>query len=138
MAEPEPPFLYRHGNDVATCIDLIERAISYMGSQEDYLSRYRDLLQAARLKVYGPVPREGAILAAPTASSSLVAGTNLSNPSDHFEVENEPDSRFFPSDGPESYINQVSGYFSNSLVCLDDDLTAWYDSVLDEIQTRRS
>jgi hypothetical protein len=38
------------------------------------------------------------------------------------------------SDELETYINQVSIIFDNELFCLDDSLTAWYESVLDDIE----
>jgi hypothetical protein len=37
------------------------------------------------------------------------------------------------SDELETYLNQVSTIFDNELFSLDDSLTAWYESVLDDI-----
>ncbi|KAK1589990.1 fungal-specific transcription factor domain-containing protein [Colletotrichum navitas] len=56
IRNPDPTLLHSHGSDVSACIDLIERGTSRM--KEEGLLKYRGLLRAARIKVYGPTTCE--------------------------------------------------------------------------------
>ncbi|KAF4895208.1 Transcriptional activator protein acu-15 [Colletotrichum fructicola] len=122
--------LHAHGNDVAACIDLIERGIAWM--KEDYLLKYRDLLQAARLKVYGPLAWEPT--SPQTRFTDLRPPAGTADTLGIFEPDDMQSQLFFQGEGLETYVNQVTGYFDSSQVNLDDGLTAWYGSFLDEFQ----
>ncbi|KAI8241035.1 hypothetical protein K4K55_012934 [Colletotrichum sp. SAR 10_96] len=116
--------LHAHGNDVAACIDLIERGIA--GMKEDYLLKYRDLLQAARLKVYGPVAWEPT--SPQTRFTDLRPPAGTADTLGIFEPDDMQSQLFFEGEGLETYVNQVTGYFDSSQVNLDEGLTAWYDA----------
>ncbi|KAJ0284663.1 hypothetical protein COL940_003984 [Colletotrichum noveboracense] len=122
--------LHAHGNDVAACIDLIERGIAWM--KEDYLLKYRDLLQAARLKVYGPLAWEPT--SPQTRFTDLRPPAGTADTLGIFEPDDTQSQLFFQGEGLETYVNQVTGYFDSSQVNLDEGLTAWYGSFLDEFQ----
>ncbi|KAJ0353011.1 hypothetical protein COL154_001736 [Colletotrichum chrysophilum] len=122
--------LHAHGNDVAACIDLIERGIAWM--KEDYLLKHRDLLQAARLKVYGPLAWEPT--SPQTRFTDLRPPAGTADTLGIFEPDDMQSQLFFQGEGLETYVNQVTGYFDSSQVNLDDGLTAWYGSFLDEFQ----
>ncbi|KAI8294970.1 hypothetical protein K4K59_004877 [Colletotrichum sp. SAR11_240] len=116
--------LHAHGNDVAACIDLIERGIAWM--KEDYLLKYRDLLQAARLKVYGPLAWEPT--SPQTRFTDLRPPAGTADSIGIFEPDDMQSQLFFQGEGLETYVNQVTGYFDSSQVNLDEGLTAWYDA----------
>ncbi|KAI8202683.1 hypothetical protein KHU50_004716 [Colletotrichum sp. SAR 10_65] len=116
--------LHAHGNDVAACIDLIERGIA--GMKEDYLLKYRDLLQAARLKVYGPLAWEPT--SPQTRFTDLRPPAGTADTLGIFEPDDMQSQLFFQGEGLETYVNQVTGYFDSSQVNLDEGLTAWYDA----------
>ncbi|KAI8186851.1 hypothetical protein K4K52_007865 [Colletotrichum sp. SAR 10_76] len=118
--------LHAHGNDVAACIDLIERGIA--GMKEDYLLKYRDLLQAARLKVYGPLAWEPTSPQTRFTDVRPPAGT--ADTLGIFEPDDMQSQLFFQGEGLETYVNQVTGYFDSSQVNLDEGLTACHTSVL--------
>ncbi|GKT86342.1 hypothetical protein Ct61P_04192 [Colletotrichum tofieldiae] len=40
----------------------------------------------------------------------------------------------FQGEGLETYMNQVTGYFDNTQLGLDEGLTAWFDTFMDELQ----
>ncbi|KAJ3957013.1 hypothetical protein N0V92_006429 [Colletotrichum tropicale] len=122
--------LHTHGNDVAACIDLIERGIARM--KEDYVLKYRDLLQAARLKVYGPLAWEPT--SPQTRFTDLRPPAGTADTLGIFEPDDMQSQLFFQGEGLETYVNQVTGYFDSSQVNLDEGLTAWYGSFLDEFQ----
>ncbi|OBR09310.1 Branched-chain amino acid [Colletotrichum higginsianum IMI 349063] len=129
---PDSTLLHSHGSDVAACIELIERGIGRM--KEEKLMKYRDLLQAARIKVYGPttwpLPSGQTQMtdasSAPHVSSSDTLGAI---PSDNLQY---PMS--FLGEGLETYMSQVTGYFDNTQLGLDEGLTAWFDAFMNEIQ----
>ncbi|KAF6843070.1 branched-chain amino acid [Colletotrichum musicola] len=124
--------LHSHGNDVAACIDLIERGVCLM--KEKALLKYRDLLQAARIKVYGPAALESLSSQTQSTDQSLRGTRNTSSTLGLFETDNLQSQLFFQGDGLETYVNQVTGYFDNSQMGLDEGLAAWYGSFLDELQ----
>jgi hypothetical protein len=132
-----PTLLYRHGADVDMCIDLVDRGLSQMHRRETYIFKYRDLLQAARSKVYGANLATATSREVSTTYPTLDKDTGLSEPSERIDFETGMGMESSSGNGMESYFNQVSGYFDNALVGLDDNLTAWHDAFLDEIQSTR-
>lgn len=131
-ANPEPSLIHLHGNDVAACIDIIERGNALM--KEEHLLKYRDLLQAARLKVYGPTPWEPASVQTHFTDSSSTAPISSSNILGAFDSDTLQSQFFFQGEGLETYMNQVTGYFDNSQLGLDEGLTAWFDTFMNEVQ----
>lgn len=124
--------LHSHGNDVAACIDLVERGICRMNERS--VLKYRDLLQAARIKVYGPVALETLGSQTHFTDQSLRDTTNTTNALGLFEADSLQSQLFLQGDGLETYMNQVTGYFDNGQLGLDEGLAAWYSSFLDELQ----
>lgn len=108
-----------------------------MQRRDPYIFKYRDLLQATRSKVYGASPPTTANREESTTYPGLHKDTGLSNPSEPIEFGTDTAMDPNPGNGMESYFNQVSGYFDSVLVGLDDNLTAWHDAFLDEIQSTR-
>ncbi|EFQ30269.1 uncharacterized protein GLRG_05413 [Colletotrichum graminicola M1.001] len=129
---PDPTLIHSHGSDVSACIDLIERGTSRM--KEEGLLKYGDLLRAARIKVYGPTSYEPPSVqthmtdtpSAPPASSSDAVGI--------FASESLQNPVLFQGEGLETYMSQVTGYFDNTHIGLDEGLTAWFDTFMDELQ----
>lgn len=101
---------HRHLNDTATCLDLIDRGISHIKAQ--HLTKYRELFQAVRNKVYAK---------APTAMDSQ----NLIY----------DDIMYSMGDGVEAYVNQVSEFLDGGGFNVDEALDAWYDALMGEIQS---
>ncbi|KAL0941806.1 branched-chain amino acid [Colletotrichum truncatum] len=124
--------LHTHGNDVAACIDIIDRGIAWM--KEDSLLKYRDLLQAARIKVYGPAAWDSLSSQAIVTDHSSAAPINSSNGLGMFDSDGLQSQLFFQGDVLETYVSQVTGYFDTSHVNMDEGLAAWYGSFLDELQ----
>ncbi|KAK1728585.1 fungal-specific transcription factor domain-containing protein [Colletotrichum acutatum] len=132
---PESPLLYSHGSNVALCMDLIERGTARM--KEEGLLKYRDLLQAARIKVYGPRTWEPPVAQTQPTDASPVAPVNAPNTLGLLDADNTQSNMFFQGDGLETYMNQVTGYFYNAQLGLDEGLTAWFDTFMDEFQSNR-
>lgn len=132
---PESPLLYSHGNNVAFCMDLIERGTARM--KEEGLLKYRDLLQAVRIKVYGPVTWEPPVAQTQPTDASPVAPVNVPHTLSLLDTDNTQSNMFFQGDGLETYMNQVTGYFDNAQLGLDEGLTAWFDTFMDELQSSR-
>ncbi|OLN85303.1 putative transcriptional regulatory protein C3C7.04-like protein 2 [Colletotrichum chlorophyti] len=130
---PESPLLYTHGNDVAACIDLIERGTARM--MEKGLFKYRNLLQSARIKVYGPSSWEPLNAQTQPTGSSSTAQVGSANTLSIFDPENLQSPSFFQAGGLETYMNQVTGYFDNSQIGLDEGLAAWFDTFMNELQS---
>ncbi|KAK1498487.1 hypothetical protein CTAM01_07216 [Colletotrichum tamarilloi] len=132
---PDSPLLYSHGSNVALCMDLIERGTAWM--KEEGLLKYRDLLQAARIKVYGPTTWEPPITQTEPTDASPVAPVNASSALGLLGADNTQSNIFFQGDELETYMNQVTGYFDNAQLGLDEGLTAWFDTFMDEFQSNR-
>ncbi|GKT57702.1 fungal transcription factor [Colletotrichum tofieldiae] len=129
---PDSPLLHSHGNDVAACIDLIERGTSRM--KEEGLLKYRDLLQAARIKVYGPSTWEPPSVQTHMTDTSSAPPANSSDTLGMLASDNLQYPISFQGEGLETYMNQVTGYFDNTQLGLDEGLTAWFDTFMDELQ----
>ncbi|KXJ88095.1 fungal-specific transcription factor domain-domain-containing protein [Microdochium bolleyi] len=140
--EASTTFLHRHGPDVDFCIDLVERGLAHIQKPNSHLTRYRNLLQAARSKVYGA--SLGAMLnpdirAQAGSSQQLGPDTGFSNLSAdaYTTFGSSGAAEFDAGQGMESYFNQISGYFDSNLVGLDENLTIWHDAFLEEIRSNR-
>ncbi|OHE97982.1 hypothetical protein CORC01_06651 [Colletotrichum orchidophilum] len=133
---PESPLLYSHGSNVASCMDLIERGTARM--KEEGLLKYRDLLQAARIKVYGPTTWEPRSVQTQATDASSVAPVDPSSTLGLIGPDNLQSHLFFQGDGLETYMNQVTGYFDNTQLGLDEGLTAWFGTFMDELQSNQN
>ncbi|KAH7031455.1 fungal-specific transcription factor domain-containing protein [Microdochium trichocladiopsis] len=130
--------LYRHGTDVDMCVDLIERSLAQLRPLDKSFVRCRDLLQAARSRVYGANLNTVLNAHPEPPEPDMGPDTGLSNLSEPLGFyAGGPDSSLNPGHGMESYFNQISGYFDSTLVGLDENLTIWHDAFLDEIRTNR-
>ena len=82
-----------------------------------HLTKYRDLVQAVRNKVYSETP-------------TAVDSQNLIY----------DDMMYSMGEGVEAYVNQVSEFLDRGGFNVDDALDAWYDALIGELQneTRQS
>lgn len=116
----------RHWVDTAACLDLIRAGVRHMARPG--LARYQDLFQAVRTKVYsrvslGPVAGAGSWPETHETTSRASYGQSTTS------------SLFFSGDGDvERYMSHVSAFFSDGTVDVDEQLSAWYDAVMDEIE----
>lgn len=138
---PETNTIHRNGTDVSACLDLLQRAASHM--QKKPLMKYCDLLQAARLKVYGPALskwNKGVVAPgpAPVASSSCLGDVDSFGLADTFDLDGSQTHMFANDASMATYLDQITGYLDDGgLVNADEGLAAWYGSVMDEIQSGR-
>lgn len=119
--------LPRHGNEVATCLDLIAEGISYIKS--DWLHKYYDLLQSARNKVYGPTTLDNA----GEDYASVGVSSNAMNDFNDVELNGSQSITYPFGGGLQLYADQISNFYEENLVNMDEGLTAWYGSVMDEL-----
>ncbi|KAG4264829.1 hypothetical protein FPRO03_00113 [Fusarium proliferatum] len=122
----DAPRLHRNFKDTAICVDLIDRGITNM--RAPYLSKYKDLFQAVRNKVYAKTIFTSI---SPGAMNSTISPGTMSqglilNPSD--------DIMFSMGDGVEAYVNQVNEFLDGGGFNVDEALDAWYDALMGEIQ----
>ena len=101
---------HRHQTDTATCLELIDQGISHMKAQ--HLTKYKDLFQAVRNKVY-------------TQTSTTRDSQNLIY----------DDIMYSMGDGVEAYVNQVSEFLDGGGFNVDEALDAWYDALMGELQS---
>ncbi|GKT46525.1 putative transferase CAF17, mitochondrial [Colletotrichum spaethianum] len=118
--------------DVAACIDLIERGTSHM--KEEGLLKYRDLLQAARIKVYGPTNWEPPSVQTHMTDTPSTLPVSSSDTLGMFASDNLQYPMSFQGEGLETYVNEVTGYFDSTQLGLDEGLTAWFGTFMDELQ----
>ncbi|KAI8677914.1 Fungal-trans domain-containing protein [Fusarium keratoplasticum] len=125
---------YRHMGDTSACLDLIERGISYM--KGSHLTRYRDLFQAVRNKVYSRTsvtetsPMESIHVdpTAPPPPEPYVTSEGLT-----FDVNDE--MVYSMGDGVEAYMNQVNEFLDGGGFDVDEALNAWYEALMEEMQS---
>ncbi|KAJ4218450.1 hypothetical protein NW759_008344 [Fusarium solani] len=122
---------YRHMGDTSACLDLIERGISHM--KGSHITRYRDLFQAVRNKVYSRTsvtetsPMES-IHVDPTAPPEPYATSEGLT----FDVNDE--MVYSMGDGVEAYMNQVNELLDGGGFDVDEALNAWYEALMEEMQ----
>ncbi|CAI7657740.1 unnamed protein product [Penicillium pancosmium] len=123
--------------DAAICLDLLCKGVASLRNPS--LSKFLDLFSVLKTKVYASVvPSTDTVRAnAPTHLNQQVF---LGNPADGMEgvvsASNNGDFTdiFLGSDVPETYLDQVSSIFDSEVFSIDDALTAWYGSVLDDVR----
>ena len=117
--------------DTSACLDLIERGISHM--KGSHITRYRDLFQAVRNKVYSRTsvtetsPMES-IHVDPTAPPEPYATSEGLT----FDVNDE--MVYSMGDGVEAYMNQVNELLDGGGFDVDEALNAWYEALMEEMQ----
>ncbi|KAJ0420119.1 fungal-specific transcription factor domain-containing protein [Aspergillus carlsbadensis] len=123
--------------DSAICYDLLSKGIKVLAHPP--LSKFLTLFSALRSKIYSPRASSTGPIDFPITQTHP-RGELFANPSDMMEDgdqgrndENLDSMALTGSDELEAYLNQVSTIFDNELFSLDDSLTAWYESVLDDI-----
>ncbi|KAF5003948.1 hypothetical protein FDECE_9537 [Fusarium decemcellulare] len=122
---------HRHVTDTSTCLDLIDRGISHM--KAPYLTRYRDLFQAVRNKVYASrvfpdaSPNESATVNSALSSEAYAPSQNLI-----FDPNDE--MMYSMGDGVEAYMTQVNEFLDGGGFDVDEALNAWYDALMEEVQ----
>ncbi|KAL2848518.1 fungal-specific transcription factor domain-containing protein [Aspergillus pseudoustus] len=129
--------------DAAICFDLLGKGITVL--RHPPLSKFLNLFSALKAKIYPASynPSTGGMEGSAAQIHSTRGEEGLfDNPSDMMEEDGARDfghGHNFENmilsgpDGLETYLNQVSTIFDNELFNLDDSLTAWYGSVLDDI-----
>ncbi|KAL3464724.1 fungal-specific transcription factor domain-containing protein [Aspergillus heterothallicus] len=131
--------------DAVICYELLSKGVKVL--HHPPLSKFLSLFLALKSKIYSPrAPTSiGGGINYSTAQIPATGGEELfRNPPDmmdedgdrNFNAENSFENIILSgSDGLETYLNQVSTIFDNELFNMDDSLTAWYGSVLDDIGT---
>ncbi|KAJ3538253.1 hypothetical protein NM208_g5994 [Fusarium decemcellulare] len=123
---------HRYVTDTSTCLDLIDRGISHM--KVPYLTRYRDLFQAVRNKVYASriftetSPNESA-----TINSTISPGEAYA-PTQNLIFDPNDDMMYSMGDGVEAYVTQVNEFLDGGGFDVDEVLNAWYDALMEEVQ----
>lgn len=123
--------------DAALCLDLLSKGIANINDRS--LAKFQIMFSRLKDKVYGfryafdegnhnPFSR-------PTEMPMSAAGPGI--------VRDQAGSADFPStemdimplgtEGREDYLSQMSTIFENDMLDIDDTLTAWYGSVLNDI-----
>jgi hypothetical protein len=115
---------------------LLDRGIASL--QNPSLSKFRDLFAALRTKIYASATATSAVDNHRTIPPPQVTSAPFfSNPADVMEgvdsAATDANMMFSGPDGLESYLSQVSTIFDDQMINIDDTLTAWYGSVLDDI-----
>ncbi|KAM5341698.1 hypothetical protein ACJ41O_014729 [Fusarium nematophilum] len=122
----------RHANDTSICLDLIDRGVSHM--KAPYLTRYRDLFQAVKNKVYAK-----AFFATTSPNGTLSANSALTSGDAYATSQNlifnpGDDMMYSMSDGVEAYMNQVNEFLDGGGFDVDEALNTWYDALMGEMQ----
>jgi hypothetical protein len=121
---------YRHGRDTSICLDLLTSGITQMKTNS--LVSYRDLFQAVRNKVYSPsvqIPGR----AGPLTSLTPPTVSEFSGSVESLPVVSAEDANITG----DAYLNQVDDLLDEEMFDMDDSLSAWYSSMLDEMRTQR-
>lgn len=117
---------HRHFNDTAMCLGLIDRGITNM--RAPYLTKYKDLFQAVRNKVYAKTIFTSI---SPGAMNSTISPGTMSQ---GLIFNATDDIMFSMGDGVEAYVNQVNEFLDGGGFNVDEALDAWYDALMGEIQ----
>lgn len=126
-----------HHRDAAICLDLLDKGASVL--QNPLLCKFRTLFSALQVKIYDHATPN---ISDPRALSQAVDSSLFVN-TDSTSAMGTADSSLDPggfdglmftgTDGLEAYFRQVSNIVDDGIMDVDDTLTAWYGSVLDEI-----
>ena len=123
---------YRHFNDTAICLDLLERGISFMKAKN--LTRYRDIFNAVRSRVYVE-----SILPTTSLTNGMVSQISPVSSRDIYESTGDISlgDMLQMSDGIEAYVSQVNEFLDVENFGMDEAMNAWYDALMEEMNTMR-
>lgn len=116
--------------DAETCLDLLRKGISNL--HDPSLSKFERIFYSLKEKVYAYA--SGFDEASQGVPFSQVPDLSIWAQEDsHFVPNTEIGMISMGSEGLESYLNQMTTIFDNEMFDIDDTLTAWYGSVLNDI-----
>ncbi|CAI7653479.1 unnamed protein product [Penicillium viridicatum] len=116
--------------DAEICLDLLRKGISNLHGSS--LSKFERIFHSLKEKVYAYT--SGFDEASQGISFAQVPGLSIyTNAPDMTGVPNTEIGISMGSEGLESYLNQMTTIFDNEMFDIDDTLTAWYGSVLNDI-----
>jgi hypothetical protein len=119
---------YRHEHDASICLDLLRRAADHLSISG--ISRYATLYEAIRSKVYSTTGIDTTTrpLGPDTlASSGGVFDTHASDLEDLDGTSLGAVPRQFD---PDTYRDQLSGFFDDDILAQDDVLFTWYAAIM--------
>lgn len=132
-ADAETASTFRHRPDVETCMNLIERGIAHI--KDETLVKYQRLLRDVQHKIgENLAPRmQTEMFRSPSVPSRTI---NERRHSLEQSVTSDLDALLFPNNGPgsDNYLDQVSSFFDDSFIGVDEMLADWYGSVASELQ----
>jgi hypothetical protein len=124
--------------DAAICLDLLSKGIANL--HDTSLSKFQIMFSNLREKVYASkYAFDGAsqgISFSQTTEMPIFAGPpDIMGGGGDTEYVPNTDMDIMPlsSEGLEGYLSQMSTIFDNEMLDIDDTLTAWYGSVLNDI-----
>jgi hypothetical protein len=131
---PAPKSITRP-EDAEICLDLLGKGIANLHDRS--LSKFQMMFANLRTKVYAsnhgfdisaPLPQ-------PTDDLMFAGGEDIIRDEGATEIVSNADMNMMllSSEGLEGYLSQMSTIFDNEMFDIDDTLTAWYGSVLNDI-----
>ncbi|KAK4862726.1 hypothetical protein LT330_002859 [Penicillium expansum] len=128
----------RRPEDAEICLDLLRKGISNL--HDPSLSKFQRIFSSLKEKIYGSASAfdeaSHDIPFAPVHNLSIfTSAPNMTRTreSSHHVPNTNIDMMPMGSEGLESYLNQMTTIFDNEMFDIDDTLTAWYGSVLNDI-----
>ncbi|KAH7145604.1 fungal-specific transcription factor domain-containing protein [Dactylonectria estremocensis] len=126
----------RHENDTILCLGLVDRGIAHMKATN--LTRYRDLFQAVRTRVYADSTPVGQSTDESPSQPMDVPSVGLYNASENMDFGGEDGMIYSTGNDMETYLSQVNDFLEGGMLDMDDTLNAWYDAVVQELQNQSS
>lgn len=124
--------------DAEICLDLLRKGISNL--HDPSLSKFERIFHSLKEKVYDYTSgfaeaRQGIPFAQVPDLSIYTSAPDMTGAREdsHFVPNTEIGMISMGSEGLESYLNQMTTIFDNEMFDIDDTLTAWYGSVLNDV-----
>ncbi|CAI7671088.1 unnamed protein product [Penicillium crustosum] len=124
--------------DAEICLDLLRKGISNL--HDPSLSKFERIFHSLKEKVYNYASgfdesRQSIQFAQAPDLSIYTNAPDMTGAREdsHFVPNTEIGMISMGSEGLESYLNQMTTIFDNEMFDIDDTLTAWYGSVLNDI-----
>lgn len=122
---------YRHQHDSSICLGLLRRAAEYLAISG--IPRYATLYEAIRSKVYSTasVGNNSTRHREPTNDSG--GGAVVFQADALGEVDDTSFGAMPQQFDPETYRDQLSGFFDDDVLAQDDVLFTWYEAIMRDV-----
>lgn len=124
----ELPLNCRHEHDSSICLSLLRRAADHLAIPG--IAKYATLFEAIRRRVYSTTAAGTTVEPREPNALSDTGGTIAPHTSEYVDLDGASFNLMPQQLDPETYRDQLSGFFDNDILAEDDVLFTWYEAIV--------